>query len=121
MTKIPARNLPFEEKLNVLEKIHSRSHQEAKDQISKWKDELARLKIEENWLQHPNTILIKATLTDQYNRIVSILAGDESLSESDRKVYFKTKNDVILPLLAVFMMDPESEMRALENQVDDNL
>lgn len=115
------KDMTFDEKLTQLKKIHARSHPEAKAQIAKWEDELARLKIDADWLKHPNTKQLKKTLSEQLDRIVGVLAGDDTLTETERKALFKAKDDVILPLLALLTKDPVAEMKVIENQVDENL
>lgn len=114
------KNLSFEQKLTVLKRMHARSAPEAKMQIMKWDDELSRLRMQGDWLKHPNTKELRQILAEQLDRIVSVLANDETLLDVDRKAYFRTK-DVVFSLLAVLTSDPESQMKAIEDQVDKEL
>lgn len=112
--------LTYDDKIAALKKMHQGSHPEAKAQIDKWGDELSRLKLESDWLNHPNTQSLRVTLTEQLQRIVSVLADDETLKEEDRKVYFKSK-EVIYALLALVSRDPEQEMKSIQQQIDSEL
>lgn len=113
-------DLTYEDKLSVLKKMHSNWHPEAKEQLEKWGDELSRLKLEDDWLKHPSANDLRFTLSEQLQRIDSVLSNDQSLTEIDRKVHFKSK-EFILQLLAVVTRDPESEMKSIQEQIDENL
>ncbi len=118
--KVPVKNLNYVQKLDLLKKVHRNSHPETKNDLEKWGDDLARLQMEEDWLKHPNTAALRDSLSDQLQRIVSVLSTDAKLESAERGMYFKMK-DIILELLAVVSYDPVSEMRAIERQIDEEL
>lgn len=112
--------LTYSEKLEMLKRKHARSHPEARQQIAKWGDELSRIEVKSAWLKHPDTGQIRKTLVDQLERIASVLADDKNLPDMERKVLFEVK-DVILQLLAVVTGNTAEEIRAIEQQMDDEL
>lgn len=107
----------YEEKLSDLKRIHSLSSPEARQQIDKWQDEIARLNLTAEWLAHPDTLAMRKVLTDQLERIVSVLANDPTLTEAKRLAYFEAKG-VIFNLLAIFEVDPVEEMKTIKNTID---
>ena len=106
-----------EEKLKFLYKHHNRSQPEALEQLRTWDERLLRLKIDKDWLAHPKTQELKQLVVEKINNIISVLANNESLSEVERKAYFKDKKSMF-SMLAVLTNDPAKEIEAIESAID---
>lgn len=110
----------FEEKMQVVKELHARSHPDAKKQLSDWEDQMSRLQTQEEWLKHPNTVELKELVIEQIAAIVSMLANDEGIDESDRKALFKLKK-AHLTYLALLSIDPRGEMETIEKAIEQEL
>ena len=109
-------DIPFEQKIETLKEIHSRSHPDALNQISQWEDRFARLQAESAWLTHPNTIALRNLAAEQVDLIVGVLADKEDLTELDRKKLFAQK-EAHMTYLAVLTSDPTQEIKSIDSSV----
>lgn len=107
----------FEEKVKILNKLHTGSHPDAKNLISQWEDKFARLSAQKDWLDHPNTKEVRDLAMEQIEAIEGILSDREDLSEADRKALFAQKKAHRV-YLSVLSGNPLSEMKSIESSVD---
>lgn len=110
-------NLTFDDKIAVLQQMHRKSAPDARKQISDWNDEMERLTVTADWLEHPNTAELRELASGQIEAITTVLANDENLAEADRKALFAAKK-AHLAYLAVLTYDPTPEIEAVEDKVN---
>lgn len=110
-------DLTFEEKLNKLRKIHTYSDVDAKNQLKQWEDQMSRLRVVKEWLEHPNTIDLRNLAAAQLRNITAILSNDRDLPEVERKALFSAK-EAHLAYLAALSQNPETEMETIENSLN---
>ena len=111
------KQMTFSEKMDVLKNMHSRSAPDAKKKIEEWEEQMGRLQMKRDWLNHPGTKALMHNAMEQVKSINDILSSDADIDEMDRKVYFKLK-EAHLVYLATLSADPEAEMRSIEQGVD---
>lgn len=112
--------MEFEEKLKKLKKLHVYSDKSATNFIRQVEDRFSRLKIDEEWLKHPNTQALLEECQGQIDGIVSILANKEDLTEIDRAKLFAQKSAHLL-YLATLSRNVDGELKSLENKVNSEI
>lgn len=110
----------FEEKVEILKKKTAHYHKDAKLQITQWEDEMARLTMQKDWVNHPDTKKLRAIAEEQISAIVSELSSNENLTDVERQAYFKLKNAHIA-YLSVLTEDPTSEIETIEEAIANEL
>lgn len=110
----------FDTKIAKLKAIHAYSDTSAQKSISEWAERMARLRVEKDWLDHPNAEELRTLATEQIDNIVSVLSNKKDLTDAERQGLLREK-DVHFMYLGVLTADPESEMKVIESQVTEEL
>lgn len=111
------KNLSFEEKMKILNKIHAFSDDDAKKELKKWETKMSRLKPQKDWVKSPFTKELRDLAMEQIKNIMSVLSNDENLTEQDRKSLFAEKR-AHMTYLAILSQDPMKEIKTLEESAD---
>lgn len=107
----------FTDKIKRLKKLHAHSAEDAKQQIEQWETQMSRLKITQEWLNHPETKSLRNLTVSQLNAVVSRLANDAEMDDTTRAALFQVKS-ALLVYLAVLTNNPEEDMKEVESSVD---
>lgn len=110
----------FEEKIEALRKQHLKSHPDALRQIQDWAFAFAQLRVQKDWIDHPNTLAMKEAVEDAIGRIDAVLVTNDKLEEVERKALFAEKR-AHLSYLALLSEDPTDEMKSIEASVESEL
>ena len=114
------KDKPFEEKVKILKDMHAKSAPEALEQITQWEERFTMLKANKEWLDHPITKQLKELAEEQVAAVSALLSDKEDMSEIERKGLFALKK-AHLVYLSVLTSNPESEMRSIEDSINDEL
>lgn len=112
--------MTFDEKIEQLKRIHSKSAPEALEQIRSWEEKMVRLNAQKEWLNHPSTAYLRQVCVDQIININYKLISDSILSEIDRKALLAERGAHIV-YLATLTEYPDQEIKAIEKAVNNEL
>lgn len=111
------KDISIEEKLAWLKNANRYSADDFKDKLNSWEDKITKLRITNDWLNHPNTKELKNILEEQIRMINSILANEEKISNEERLAWIKVKGIVYL-LLSPMLINTEKELEHLEKLIN---
>lgn len=115
-----SKPLTFQDKINRLESMHKGSASVAREQISQWRDKMAELGAQKEWMSHPMTQKLAGIARDQIRHLTALLGNTEDIPDLDRKSLFAEKR-AHFAYLSALSENPESEMATIERAVDAEL
>lgn len=114
--------LSFSDKIVAIKQklTGSGASEDALHQVRSWEDRMSKLKVQQDWLQHPCTKELARIALEQVKGITSTLGNNENIPEMERGILFAEKK-AHFTYLAVLTENPESEIDSLEKRVNEEL